>query len=381
MSDTTPSTPGAERPELEPPRGHPEREPERFTYVAATNPADASTAGESVSADEVARESAAAAQVEREEAYPAGANARDEVHYASPLPQQSIDELLLEPQLRRRWLLPLLLFAATCATTFFAGVYQWPPMLFPFDETAGEAVARNWGIGLRYMLAVLGILLAHEMGHFLMTVRYRIHASYPIFIPFPMFMGTMGAVIAMDGARANRRQMFDIGIAGPLAGLVVAVPVLCLGVLNATLVVPGSNAHISGDPLLAELLIRWLRPDAVEGAEIVITGNPFYMAGWVGMLITGLNMMPISQLDGGHVIYALFRKRAHYLARAFLMTVIAWMIVSENYTWSLMVVIVTFLGADHPPTADDRVQLGRGRYALGLLSLAIPVLCFIPNPF
>lgn len=306
---------------------------------------------------------------------------RDEVYFASPQAGETVDEVLLEPPRRRRWLVPLVLFLATCLTTFFAGVYQWPADRFPFDDQAAVWVARNWWDGLRYMLAVLGILFAHEMGHFLMTVRYGIHASYPIFVPFPLFMGTMGAVIAMDGRQADRKQMFDIGIAGPLAGLVVAIPVLCFGVLQARLEVPGPGMHISGDPVLAELLIRWLRPEAAAGAEVFLPGNPLYMAGWVGMLVTGLNMMPISQLDGGHVIYGLFRRRAHYLARAFLLVAIGYMIVSENYTWTLMIVIVTFLGVDHPATADDCVRLGRGRYVLGLASLAIPVLCFIPNPF
>jgi membrane-associated protease RseP (regulator of RpoE activity) len=306
---------------------------------------------------------------------------RDEVYFASPLAGETIDEVLLEQPRRRRWLLPLVLFLTTCGTTFLAGVYQWPTDGFLIDERVAVLVARNWWDGLRYMLAVLGILLAHEMGHFLMTVRHRIHASYPIFIPFPLFMGTMGAVIAMDGRQADRRQMFDIGIAGPLAGLVIAIPVLCLGILQARLLIPGPGIHVSGDPLLAELLIRWLRPDAAPGAEVLMSGNPFYVAGWVGMLVTGLNMMPLSQLDGGHVIYALFRRRAHYLARAFLLTGIAYMIISENYTWTLMIVIVTFLGVDHPPTADDRVPLGPVRYIVGLASLAIPVLCFIPNPF
>jgi membrane-associated protease RseP (regulator of RpoE activity) len=305
---------------------------------------------------------------------------RDEVYFASPQAGETIDEVLLEPR-RRRWLLPLVLFLTTCLTTFFAGVYQWPADHFPFDDQAAAWVARNWWDGLRYMLAVLGILFVHEMGHFLMTVRYGIHASYPIFIPFPLFIGTMGAVIAMDGRQADRKQMFDIGIAGPLAGLLVAIPVLCLGVLEARPAVPGAAMHMQGHPLLAELLIGWLRPDAASTAEINPLSNPFYMAGWVGMLVTGLNMMPLSQLDGGHVIYALFRRRAHYLARAFLLTAIGYMIISENYTWTLMIVIVTFLGVDHPPTADDRVRLGRGRYLLGLASLAIPVLCFIPNPF
>jgi len=220
------------------------------------------------------------------------------------------------------------------------------------------------------------------MGHFLMAVRYHIPASYPIFIPLPVtFMGTMGAVIAMDGARADRRQMFDIGIAGPLAGLVLAIPLLCVGIMNGKLEVPPPNAQVFGDPLLAELLIRWLRPEAAAGSEIILGGNPFYMAGWVGMLITGLNMMPISQLDGGHVLYALFGRRARYLARGFLLAVIAWMVLGENYQWSVMVVIVTLIGVDHPPTANDDMPLGKFRYGLGLASLAIPVLCFIPNPF
>jgi membrane-associated protease RseP (regulator of RpoE activity) len=310
------------------------------------------------------------------------ARATDEIEYIAAAPGQTIDEVLLTPRIRRRWRLPLFLFLATCVTTFFAGVYQWQPDLPLFDRRMFALVEWNWRDGLAYMSAVVGILLAHEMGHFLMTVRYHVPASYPIFIPVPWtVLGTMGAVIAMDGSRANRKQVFDIGVAGPLAGLVVAIPVLCLGVLNATLVVPGPDIRVTGDPLFAELLIRWLRPDAGPGAEVYLPGNPLYMAGWVGLLITGLNMMPISQLDGGHVIYALFRQKAHYLARAFLMTAIAYMVFSENYTWTLMVVIVTFLGTDHPPTADDRVSLGRARYALGLASLAIPVLCFIPNPF
>ncbi len=330
--------------------------------------------------DPTPSEPRANSEIADERADPAAA-VRDEVYFAAPQAGQTIDEALVDVSRRRRWQLPLVLFLVTCVTTFLSGVYQWPRDHFSFDDQAAVWVARNWWVGLQYMLAVLGILLAHEMGHFLTTVRYGIHSSYPIFIPFPLFMGTMGAVIAMDGRSANRKQMFDIGIAGPLAGLVIAIPVLCFGVLNATLVVPGPNIQITGDPLLAELLIRWLRPDAGAGAEVAIAGNPLYMAGWVGMLITGLNLMPISQLDGGHVVYALFLRRAHLLARAFLVGTIAYMIISENYTWVLMTVIVTFLGTDHPPTADDQVRLGLGRYVLGLASLAIPILCFIPNPF
>jgi membrane-associated protease RseP (regulator of RpoE activity) len=310
---------------------------------------------------------------------------------ATATPRQTIDELIgdrdEQPRLSRRWRLTLLLFIATCVTTFFAGVYQWQERWLFFGEETWAQVRSHWQDGLTYMLAVMGILLAHEMGHFLMALRYGIPASYPIFIPVPVtILGTMGAVIAMDGRRADRRQMFDIGLAGPLAGLVVAIPVLCVGILTANLEVPRPGMHVQGDPLLAEFLITWLRPDAASGAEVLLVnrqgaGNPLYMAGWVGMLITGLNMMPISQLDGGHVLYALFGRRAHFIARAFLLSVIGWMILADNYKWIAMVIVVTLIGTDHPPTANDGMPLGRWRYALGLLSLAIPVLCFIPNPF
>ena len=102
------------------------------------------------------------------------------------------------------------------------------------------------------------------------------------------------------------------------------------------------------------------------------------MAGWVGMFVTGLNMMPVSQLDGGHVIYAIFLKRGHWIARLFLLSAIAFVVITGQYSWTLMVVIVTLIGVDHPPTANDQMSLGMGRIILGLCSLIIPVLCFTP---
>jgi membrane-associated protease RseP (regulator of RpoE activity) len=232
------------------------------------------------------------------------------------------------------------------------------------------------------MGAVLAILLTHEMGHFLQTVRYRIPASYPLCIPVPFsLIGTMGAVISMDGMRANRKQIFDIGIAGPLAGLIVAAPILYIGVRNLDLSVPAAPNDIQlYNPVIVRWMIEWMHPQWVESASWVSVSqlNPFFMAGWVGMLITGLNMLPVSQLDGGHTIYALFGRDAYKIARAFIIVAIVYVILNldEAAIWTPMLILVILLGIHHPPTADDSVELDDFRWVLGVLSMAIPVLCF-----
>jgi membrane-associated protease RseP (regulator of RpoE activity) len=275
---------------------------------------------------------------------------------------------------RRRVMLPLVLFVTCCFTTFAAGVYQWDAQVLSWDGLRAN-LAHHWRDGLVYMAAVMAVLMAHEMGHFITTLRYHIPASFPFFIPIPITLtGTMGAVIGMQSSRANRRQLFDIGLAGPLAGLVLIVPVLCAGILWGHAAPPNREMHF-GEPLLLKLLISWLRPELASGAELI---HPLYMAGWVGLLVTGLNMLPVSQLDGGHVIYGLLGRHSRWIARAFLMTAIGFMIVIDQYNWVLMIVLVTLLGVDHPPTADDRVTIGPVRWIIGLASLAIPVLCFTP---
>jgi membrane-associated protease RseP (regulator of RpoE activity) len=244
-----------------------------------------------------------------------------------------------------------------------------------------RSILANYGQGLHYMLCVMSILLAHEMGHFLATLRYRIPASLPYFLPFPIApIGTMGAVIGMEGQRANRREIFDIGLAGPIAGLVVAVPILWIGIGQLDLTgAPHGNFRYDC-PLLVRWMIGQQHPDQAQ-LDLLRTSqvNPCFMAGWVGLLITGLNMLPVSQLDGGHVTYTLFGRNAHWLARLFVVGAIAYIWYARAMVWSLMVVLVLFIGTDHPPTADDRVPLGWPRTLLGLASLSIPVLCFPPR--
>ncbi len=248
-----------------------------------------------------------------------------------------------------------------------------------------QSVLRSgwWQDGLIYMSCVMATLLAHEMGHFVMTVKYRIHATLPLFLPLPITpIGTMGAVIAMQGSTANRKQLFDIGIAGPLAGLVICLPVVVMGVLTADpvseqTVRTARNTILFHDPLLVEWLTAWLRPDVKAGQILEMT--PLRLAGWFGLIITGLNMMPISQLDGGHVTYTMFGRRAHVISALLVVAAIGYVVVTNTLPWVVMLILVLMMGIFHPSTADDSVPLGRTRYVLGWLSLAIPPLCFSPR--
>jgi Zn-dependent protease len=302
------------------------------------------------------------------------------------------------PDERRHFALPAVLFVATCLSTLFAGAANWNPggyltVLYQVAAAgwpqgppaalnqawAVTAKQMNWPQGLLYMELVLGLLLAHEMGHFLMTRRHRIPASLPYFIPLPIIpFGTLGAVIGMEGSRANRRELFDLGIAGPLAGLAVTLPILWMGVLRLSPVPMAGQSIGFHSPLLLEYLIAWLKPDfPTPGVLSLNQFNPCLMAGWVGLLVTGLNMLPVSQLDGGHVAYALFgQRRAHLLARTLIVAAIVFIIATEKYFWVVLLVLVLLLGTDHPPTADDRCRLGWLRRLLGWASLLIPLLCF-----
>jgi membrane-associated protease RseP (regulator of RpoE activity) len=273
---------------------------------------------------------------------------------------------------------------------FFLKAVGLRPDLLPVEPSATPlriAFLANWQEGLLYMGCVLAILLTHEMGHFVMTMLHRVRASLPYFIPLPISpIGTMGAVIAMDGRTANRREIFDIGLAGPIAGLVVALPIMWIGVQRMDFTPqPDDGANLQV-PLAMKLAIDYAQPgkyDAKKGFPLT-QANPWFMAGWVGLLVTGLNMLPVSQLDGGHVTYALFGRGAHWLARGFMVVAFAWMaymafVYRTQPAWVLMAVLVLFLGTDHPPTRDDQARLGPLRTVIGYASLAIPVFCFVPN--
>ena len=293
---------------------------------------------------------------------------------------------------KRKIKIPILLFVATCLSTFWVGLTDWQP-LAPFAATIlqdyplglRQQFLLNWGQGLVYMFSIMLILLLHELGHFFTTIFYRVPATAPIFLPFPFNpIGTLGAVIGMQGTMANRRQIFDIGIAGPLAGLVVAIPLAYIGVSQLDFSIPPRGGIGFRLPLLMQWMISSIGVEGYNPKEAIVwinQLNPFFAASWVGLLITGLNMMPVGQLDGGHITYTLFGKASHWIAEITIVAAIAFMVYYQQYVLIVMVGLILIMGTHHPPTADDTVRMGPIRWMLGLASLAIPILCFPPLVF
>ncbi len=282
---------------------------------------------------------------------------------------------------------------ATVISTFWAGAAAWVPAApildaFQFENLypIRQVLLANWWGGLQFSLALMAILTAHELGHYIFTIVYRVPSTPPLFIPFPFLspIGTMGAVIMMQSGTADRRQIFDIGIAGPLAGLVVAVPVILLGIQYddpIRLSLAGDTIAM-GQPLLIQWLAGWVAPERTH--EFVMVSNtqasPLLMAGWVGLLVTGLNMMPLGQLDGGHVTFGLLGGKSFWIAVAALTGAILFMAYSRVWIFSLMILLVLLMGLRHPPSSNDRRTLGLGRQVLGWCTLTLPVLCIPANP-
>jgi membrane-associated protease RseP (regulator of RpoE activity) len=234
--------------------------------------------------------------------------------------------------------------------------------------------------GPRLVIGLLSILMAHEMGHYLMCRHYRVDATLPYFLPFPglSLAGTLGAFIRIRGPIPHRRALFDIGIAGPLAGFVLCLPVLLLGVREANVLplAPPEGGIYLGEPLFfkgAVWLLKGATPD-----DMTLTLGPLGLAAWFGLFVTALNLIPIGQLDGGHVTYALFREQAALVSRVGSWVCIALIWFGPNWIiWSLL---LRLLGRRHPPTLDDSAPLGRARVWIGALGLLVFAGCFVPNP-
>ncbi len=292
------------------------------------------------------------------------------------------------PARRPRRLLPLILFVATCLSTFVVGGQMFGEQRLIPSSFLGEAptllieVSSMLMGGLKYSLGLMAILVAHEMGHFLQARRYGVPASWPWFIPMPFSpLGTMGAVIVQASGHADRKQMFDIGISGPLAGLVLAIPITIFGLHDSRIVnieAFGGGFSFGNPPLLQWLAERHFGRPLLASEDVAMT--PLLHAGWVGILVTALNLMPIWQLDGGHILYGLIGRKAHRVAVTLLWAAMFWMYFTGNWSYAVIVVMLLVMGARHPPTRDDSVPLGMFRTLLGWLTLAFVLVGFTPKP-
>jgi Zn-dependent protease len=277
-------------------------------------------------------------------------------------------------------------------STFFAGCSQFAVSQRVLNRQTGQmfvsiAVWPTLLNGLIFSGGVLAILVCHEMGHYLQARRYGVPASWPYFIPMPFSpFGTMGAVIVQQAGVADRKSMFDIAITGPLAGLVVALPLAWWGIQHSEVVTPepGQIVHGYGDPLILKWIVRHFFGPLEPNQDVLL--NPLLFAGWVGVFITALNLIPIGQLDGGHILYCLLRRKAHGVARGLFFIaagVVAWSSFFGDgayATWFLMLMLLWMMGTRHPPTSDDNVPLGTFRVLLGWLTLMFIVVGFTPRP-
>jgi membrane-associated protease RseP (regulator of RpoE activity) len=238
--------------------------------------------------------------------------------------------------------------------------------------------------GIAFSASLLSILFSHEMGHYLACRYYKVNATLPYFIPAPPFFiaGTLGAFIKIRSPIPSRRALFDIGLAGPLAGFAVALPLAVVGILNMQPALPVSGYGIVfNDPLLFRLLARTLGVKLDPYSPI----NPYYMAAWIGLLVTSLNLMPVGQLDGGHGVFAIFGQDAHRIIGrvAFVtMGVLAilgfwWHRSPSGFLYAVLLGVMLRMQHPQPRIIEP---LGTKRVLVAILTLLVFVLCFWPFP-
>jgi membrane-associated protease RseP (regulator of RpoE activity) len=313
----------------------------------------------------------------------------------------------------RQWALHAAMFVLTAITTTISGiVWTAGPELEAASEVgpgtgggAGSLLLIPWyylsGVGsivwqalthpailapgLKFSISLLAILTAHESGHYLFCRYYGVDATLPFFIPQPpgLLPGTFGAFIKMKSPVPSRRALFDIGLAGPLAGFVVILPIALAGVLTLqpANIPPGvTPGLIFNDPLLFRLIARAFRIDLNASAA-----NSFYLAAWVGLLVTALNLMPVGQLDGGHGTFAAFGQKAHWLIGrvAFVtmaaISVLGWLWHNSPSGFIYVVLLAVMLRIRHP-RPEHMEPLGPMRVAIGIITLIVFALCFLPFP-
>jgi membrane-associated protease RseP (regulator of RpoE activity) len=293
----------------------------------------------------------------------------------------------VEERPRDRVWLHLLLLGLTVVTTTFVGALHYLGFSRGFG---GDAIALPSLLdpafllpGFWYSFTVLGILGCHEMGHYLACRYYRVDASLPYFLPAPLpLTGTVGAFIRIRQRMPSKIALFDIGIAGPIAGFVVAVPALFLGLtLSVIERVPEQFAGLElGEPLLFRAASWLVWGDVPDG--MTINMHPMAFAAWFGLLATALNLFPIGQLDGGHIAYAVLGRRSALVTVVMVTLAVSLTFFSTSWiVWSILMLLMLFaMGPHHPPTLDDTTPLDRTRLVLTFVALVMLIVCFTPAP-
>ena len=299
----------------------------------------------------------------------------DSEHYAPPLIGRD-----------RVWV-HVLLFVLTIVTTTLVGALHYFGFSQGFDSDA--VVLPNlrdpslYIQGLWYSGTILAILGCHEMGHYVACRYYRVDASLPFFLPAPLpLTGTLGAFIRIRERIPSKIALFDIGIAGPIAGFVVAVPTLFMGLVMSKLErVPDDFTGVElGEPLLFRAAAWLVWGDMPDGMSLNM--HPMAFAAWFGLLATALNLFPMGQLDGGHVSYAVLGRRSTLISIGMVLVAVGLAFVSTSWiVWTiLMVVMLVAIGPHHPPTLNDDVPLDHGRLVLAVIALVMLIVCFTPAP-
>ncbi len=281
----------------------------------------------------------------------------------------------------RGWHVAALL--GTLATTTAVGAMHQAAFVSAATAPPDFSSPAFWLGGLVFSAPVLAILGAHELGHYAACRYYDVDASLPWFLPAPLpLTGTLGAFIRLREPIPHPRALFDIAVAGPLAGFVVALPLLVAGIAWSRVVAMPDDGGglVLGDPLLFQLVERLIW-GAIPDTQVLYV-HPTGLAAWFGLLATALNLFPFGQLDGGHITYAVFGRRARWLSAATIVATIALAYGSLSWgAWSVLLLLMTAVhGVGHPPTLDDTQPLDRGRYLLAVVAAIVLVLCFTPRP-
>jgi membrane-associated protease RseP (regulator of RpoE activity) len=281
------------------------------------------------------------------------------------------------------------LFLLTLLTTLIVGTHialnyerNFPAFDWDISRTFFTGILHNPAtlkLGIPFSLTLLAILLAHEMGHYFTCRYYGIQVSYPYFIPAPTLIGTMGAFIRIKTPITTRRALFDVGISGPLAGFIVAIPTLIVATLNCHAVVPANlpDTITLGSPLTITLLGKILRPGV---SPVSISLQPIGCAAWVGLFATALNLLPVGQLDGGHILYAVLGERHRTVSRGLFLALVPLGVFCWP-GWMVWAAILLVVGLRHPVVMIPSEPLDKMRKTLALLGALIFLLTFVPTPF